>query len=136
MKTLQPPHWSRPRGYANGVIAHGTQVYVAGQIGWNEQCIFESDDFVAQTRQALRNVLDILEQAGAGAQHIARMTWYVTSKREYLSRGKEIGAVYRELMTIDGEVRYPAMTAVEVSALMEDRALVEIECTAVVPLRL
>jgi enamine deaminase RidA (YjgF/YER057c/UK114 family) len=136
MKTLQPPHWPRPRGYANGIQAHGTQVFVAGQIGWNTQCVFESDDFVAQTRQALQNVLEVLEQAGAGPQHIARMTWYVTSKREYLTRGTEIGAVYRELMTVDGAVRYPAMSAVEVSALMEDRALVEIECTAVVPLRL
>ncbi len=134
MKTLQPANWARPRGYSNGIAAHGTQVFVAGQIGWNADCQFESDDFVAQVRQALSNVVAVLREAGAGPEHLTRMTWYVTSKHEYLARGREVGAVYRELLRgPDGAVAYPAMTAVEVSALMEDRAVVEIECTAVVP---
>jgi enamine deaminase RidA (YjgF/YER057c/UK114 family) len=134
MKIVQPDGWAPPRGYANGVEASGRQIFVAGQIGWNARCEFESDDFVAQVRQALRNVVAVLNAAGAGPQHLARMTWYVTDKREYLARGKEIGAVYRELMRgPDGVVSYPAMTAVQVSALMEDRAKVEIECTAVAP---
>jgi enamine deaminase RidA (YjgF/YER057c/UK114 family) len=133
MKTLQPPHWPTPRGYANGITARGTQIFVAGQIGWNAQCTFESDDFVAQTRQALTNVIEVLREAGAAPHHIARMTWYVTSREEYLARAKEVGAVYRDLMRTAGLVHYPAMTAVEVKALMEKRALVEIECTAVLP---
>jgi enamine deaminase RidA (YjgF/YER057c/UK114 family) len=128
-QVLQPEGWAAPRGYANGIAAAGTQVFVAGQIGWNAQCVFESDDFVAQVRQALFNVVAVLAAAGARPEHIVRMTWYVTDKREYLARGKEIGAAYRELIG-----RYDvAMTAVQVSALMEDRAKVEIEVTAVVP---
>jgi len=129
MKVLQPPDWAPPRGYANGVAAQGTQVFVAGQIGWNAQCQFETDDFVGQVRQALLNVLAVLGEAGAGPQHIARMTWYVTDKREYLARGREVGAVFRELIGAYGI----AMSAVQVSALMEDRAQVEIEVTAVLP---
>jgi enamine deaminase RidA (YjgF/YER057c/UK114 family) len=129
MKVLQPPGWAPPRGYANGVAAQGTQVFVAGQIGWNAQCQFETDDFVGQVRQALLNVLAVLGEAGAGPQHIARMTWYVTDKREYLARGREVGAVFRELIGAYGI----AMSAVQVSALMEDRAQVEIEVTAVLP---
>ena len=129
MKVLQPPGWAPPRGYANGVAAQGTQVFVAGQIGWNAQCQFETDDFVGQVRQALLNVLAVLSEADAGPQHIARMTWYVTDKREYLARGREVGAVFRELIGAYGI----AMSAVQVSALMEDRAQVEIEVTAVVP---
>jgi enamine deaminase RidA (YjgF/YER057c/UK114 family) len=129
MKVLQPPGWAPPRGYANGVAAQGTQVFVAGQIGWNSQCQFETDDFVGQVRQALLNVLAVLGEAGAGPQHIARMTWYVTDKREYLARGREVGAVFRELIGAYGI----AMSAVQVSALMEDRAQVEIEVTAVLP---
>ena len=131
MKVLQPPDWAAPRGYANGVAvapgAAGTQVFVAGQIGWNARCEFESDDLVAQVRQALLNVRAVLREAGALPQHIVRMTWYVTDKREYLSRGREIGAVYRELI---GSYAV-AMSAVQVAALMEDRAKVEIEVTAV-----
>jgi len=129
MKVLQPPGWAPPRGYANGVAAQGTQVFVAGQIGWNAQCQFETDDFVGQVRQALLNVRAVLGEAGAGPQHIARMTWYVTDKREYLARGREVGAVFRELIGAYGI----AMSAVQVSALMEDRAQVEIEVTAVLP---
>ncbi len=128
-RVLQPPGWSQPRGYANGVAAQGRLVFVAGQIGWNARCEIESDDFVEQTRQALANVVAVLAQAGAHPEHIVRMTWYVTDKREYLSRGREVGAVFRELIG----VYHAAMSAVQVSALMEDRAKVEIEVTAVVP---
>jgi enamine deaminase RidA (YjgF/YER057c/UK114 family) len=134
MKTLQPPDWARPKGYANGIAARGTLVSVAGQIGWNAQCQFETDDFAGQARQALANIMAVLAQADAGPQHIVRMTWYVTSRDEYLSAGKALGSAYRELMTgPDGRVCYPAMTAVQVVALMEERAKVEIEVTAVVP---
>jgi enamine deaminase RidA (YjgF/YER057c/UK114 family) len=126
---LQPPGWAAPKGYANGVAARGRAVYVAGQIGWDEQCRFQSDDFVAQIRQALRNVVAVLHAGGARPEHVTRMTWYITDKREYLARSGEIGSTYREVM---GR-HFPAMTMVQVVALMEDRAKVEIECTAVVP---
>ncbi len=129
MKLLQPPTWATPRGYANGVAARGTQIFVAGQIGWNAQNVFVSDDLVAQVRQALQNVRTVLLEAGALPEHIARMTWYVTDKHEYLARGREIGAVYREVI---GSYTV-AMSAVQVVALMEDRAKVEIEVTAVLP---
>lgn len=131
MKILQPPGWAPPRGYANGVAAEGRLVFVAGQIGWNARCEFESDDFVDQVRQALRNVCAVLAEGEAGPQHIVRMTWYVLDRAEYLSRGREVGAVFREL--IGGYAI--AMSAVQVSALMEPRARVEIEVTAVVPVR-
>jgi enamine deaminase RidA (YjgF/YER057c/UK114 family) len=126
---LQPEGWAPPRGYANGVAARGTTIYVAGQIGWNAQCAFDSDDFVAQVRQALANVVAVLAAGGAEPAHLTRMTWYVTDKRAYLARGREVGAVFRELI---GDYAI-AMSAVEVSALMEDRAQVEIEATAVRP---
>ena len=130
MNVLQPPTWAAPRGYANGVaVAAGVQVFVAGQIGWNAQQVFVSDDLVAQVRQALSNVRAVLAEAGARPEHICRMTWYLTDKREYLARGREIGAAYRELI---GSYAV-AMSAVQVSALMEDRAKVEIEVTAVLP---
>jgi len=129
MQILQPPGWARPRGYANGVAASGRLVFIAGQIGWDEGGRFVSDDLVAQTRRALENILTILAEAGGKPEHIARMTWYVVDKRDYQARAAEIGAVYRELM---GR-HFPAMTAVEVSALIEDRAKVEIEATAVIP---
>jgi enamine deaminase RidA (YjgF/YER057c/UK114 family) len=129
MKILQPADWALPKGYANGVAARGTTVFVGGQIGWNGRQQFESDDFVAQAKQALRNVLAILAEAGAGPEHIARMTWYVTDKREYLASLSELGAAYREVI---GR-HFPAMTAVAVTALIEDRAKVEIEATAVIP---
>jgi enamine deaminase RidA (YjgF/YER057c/UK114 family) len=131
MKVLQPPGWLPPRGYANGVAAEGVLVFVAGQIGWNERCEFESDDFVDQVRQALRNVCAVLAEGGAAPRHIVRMTWYVLDRAEYLARGREVGAVFRELV---GSYTI-AMSAVQVSALMEPRARVEIEVTAVVPRR-
>jgi enamine deaminase RidA (YjgF/YER057c/UK114 family) len=129
MQVLLPPGWPRPRGYANGVAATGRMVFVAGQIGWDAQGRFPSDTLVGQTRQALQNVVDVLAVAGAKPEHIVRMTWYVTSKRDYLAAGREIGAVFRELI---GSFN-AAMSAVEVSALMEDQAQVEIEVTAVIP---
>ena len=129
IQVLQPAAWDKPKGYSNGVAAEGRLVFVAGQIGWNGQCRFESDDFVVQTRQALANIVAVLAEAGAKPEHIVRMTWYVTDKREYLARGREVGQVFRELIG----VYHAAMSAVQVSALMEDRAKVEIEVTAVVP---
>ena len=126
---LQPEHWARPKGYANGVMASGKQIFVAGMIGWDAQGVFHSDDLVAQVRQALQNIVEVLAAAGAQPAHITRMTWYLTDKREYLARGREIGAAYRELVGDFGI----AMTAVQVVALIEDRAQVEIEVTAVIP---
>jgi enamine deaminase RidA (YjgF/YER057c/UK114 family) len=129
MQTLQPPDWQRPRGYSNGVAAAGRMVFVAGQIGWDEQCRIQTDDLVEQVTQALKNVVAVLQQAGAGPQHIVRMTWYMVDKRAYMHAAPRIGEVYRAIIG-----KYdPAMTAVQVSALIEDRALVEIEATAVVP---
>ena len=127
MRVLHPEGWKRPRGYSNGIAAEGRLVFVAGQIGWDESQVFRSDDLVEQLRQALKNTLAVLAEAGAGPEQVVRMTWYITDKRDYLDRSKEIGAVYRTLM---GR-HYPAMAVVEVSALMEDRAKVEVETTAV-----
>ena len=129
MQVLLPPTWPTPRGYANGVVARGRQVFVAGMIGCDPQGIFHSDDFVDQARQALRNVLAVLREADAGPEHLVRLTWYVTDKREYLAAAREIGQAFRELI---GSYN-AAMTAVEVNALIEDRAKVEIEATAVIP---
>ena len=126
---LQPPGWAPAKGYANGVAARGTLVFVGGQIGWNAQQQFETDDFIAQTRQTLQNVVAVLKEAGAGPEHMVRMTWYVIDRVEYNARLKELGAVYREVI---GK-HFPAMTCVAVAALMEARAKVEIEVTAVVP---
>lgn len=128
-RILQPEGWVQPRGYANGIEARGRQIFVGGQIGWNAQCEFETDDLVAQTRQALANVMDVLRVAGAGPQHMTRMTWYLVDKKDYVARLKDIGAVYREVV---GK-HFPAMTAIQVADLVEDRALIEIEVTAVVP---
>jgi enamine deaminase RidA (YjgF/YER057c/UK114 family) len=125
---LQPADWATPKGYANGVAASGRQIFVAGQIGWNAQCQFESDDFIAQVRQTLINIKAVLAEAGAAPEHICRMTWYVIDKREYLARGREVGQVYREVL---GREYGVAMSAVQVAGLMEDRAKVEIEVTAV-----
>jgi enamine deaminase RidA (YjgF/YER057c/UK114 family) len=127
---LQPAGWTQPRGYANGVAASGRQVFVAGQIGWNERCEFDSDDFIAQVRQTLLNIRAVLAEAGAAPEHIVRMTWYLIDKREYIARGREVGQAYREVLGRDYGI---AMSAVQVAALMEDRAKVEIEVTAVVP---
>ena len=129
MKHLQPPGWATPRGYANGIAASGTLVFVGGQIGWNAEQVFETDDFIAQTEQALRNVAAVLAEAGAGPEHMVRMTWYVVDRVEYNARLKELGGAYRRVMGRN----FPAMSCVEVSGLMEARAKVEIEVTAVVP---
>jgi enamine deaminase RidA (YjgF/YER057c/UK114 family) len=129
MRVLQPPHWPRPRGYSNGVAAKGSMVFVSGIVGWNAQGEFASHDFVAQVRQALLNIVEILDQAKAKPEHIARMTWYVLDKNEYMATAKEMGVAYREII---GR-HYPAMTVVEVSGLVEAHARVEIEVTAVVP---
>ena len=129
MIVLQPPGWKRPSGYANGVAAAGTMVFVAGQIGWNARGEFETDDLVGQVRQALANVTAVLAEAGAKPEHITRMTWYLTDKREYLARSREIGAAFREIVG----VYHAAMSAVEVRGLLEDRAKIEIEVTAVIP---
>jgi enamine deaminase RidA (YjgF/YER057c/UK114 family) len=129
-QVLQPAHWAAPKGYANGVAASGRQVFVAGQVGWNAQCQFESDDFVEQVRQTLTNIRDVLAEAGATPEHITRMTWYVIDKKEDLARGREVGQVYREVLGTHYAI---AMSAVQVVALMEDRAQVEIEVTAVLP---
>ncbi len=134
IKKLQPPDWAKPRGYANGIAARGTMIFVAGQIGWNGACEFETDDFAGQTRQALLNIKAVLAEAGAGPEHMVRMTWYVIDKHEYVGAYRAIGEAYREIMRgADGEVAFPAMTAVQVAALIEDRARVEIEVTAVLP---
>jgi enamine deaminase RidA (YjgF/YER057c/UK114 family) len=129
LRILQPAGWVAPRGYANGVVARGRLVFVGGMIGWNAAQRFESADFVAQARQALTNVVAVLAEAGARPEHVTRMTWYVVDKREYLACGRALGVAYREIM---GH-HYPAMTAVEVTSLMEDAARVEIEATAVIP---
>jgi enamine deaminase RidA (YjgF/YER057c/UK114 family) len=129
MKFLQPPGWAPAKGYANGVAARGTQIFVGGQIGWNALQQFESDDFIAQTAQALRNIVAVLHEAGADPSHMVRMTWYIVDRVEYNARLKELGAVYREVMGRN----FPAMTCVQVAALVEARAQVEIEVTAVLP---
>lgn len=129
IKFLQPPGWAPPKGYANGVAARGTMVFVGGQIGWNAQQQFESDDFIEQTGLALRNIAAVLREAGAGPEHMVRMTWYVTDRDEYNRRLGELGPVYRDAMGKN----FPAMTCVQVAALVESRAKVEIEVTAVVP---
>jgi enamine deaminase RidA (YjgF/YER057c/UK114 family) len=129
LRAVNPPGWARAKGYSNAMVGRGTFVLVAGQIGWNARQEFESDDLVVQVRQALGNTIEILAAASAKPEHVARMTWYVTDKRQYLARLAEIGAAWRELMGRS----FPAMTLVEVSALLEERALVEIETTAIVP---
>lgn len=129
MNILQPPGWAQPKGYANGVAARGTLVFVGGQIGWNGAQVFESDDFIDQTRQTLMNVRDVLACAGAGPEHMVRMTWYVIDRDEYNGRLRELGTVYREVMGKN----FPAMTCIEVAGLMENRAKIEIEVTAVLP---
>lgn len=126
---LQPDGWKKPIGYSNGVMASGRTIHVGGQIGWNANCEFETDDFVAQVRQTLQNIVDVLAAGGAKPEHIVSMTWYFTNKREYLDNLKGIGGAYRD--TIGRH--FPAMAAVQVVALVEDRAKIEIQATAVVP---
>jgi enamine deaminase RidA (YjgF/YER057c/UK114 family) len=132
VRTLQPPGWARPRGYANGIAADagGTLVFVAGQIGWDAASgEFPDRDLTGQVRRTLENVLAVLAETGGRAEHIVRLTWYVTNRADYLKKAREIGAVYREVMG----GHYPAMAVVEVTALVEPKAKVEIEATAVVP---
>jgi enamine deaminase RidA (YjgF/YER057c/UK114 family) len=129
MHVLQPPGWAPAKGYANGVVASGRIVFVAGQVGWNAQQRFEAHDFVGQARQALLNIVAVLAEAGARPGHIVRMTWYVTDKHEYLASLKALGAVYREVIG----AHYPAMSAVAVAGLVEEGARLEIEATAVIP---
>jgi enamine deaminase RidA (YjgF/YER057c/UK114 family) len=128
-QAILPEGWARPKGYANGVVAQGRQLFIAGMIGWDADQRFHTDDFGGQARQALQNVADVLRAAGGTGENIVRMTWYVTDKREYLAAGREVGQAFREII---GSYTI-AMTAVEVKALIEDRAKVEIECTAVLP---
>lgn len=129
MKFLQPPGWLAPKGYANGIAARGMQIFVGGQIGWNGLQQFETDDFIAQTGQALRNIVEVLREAGAGPEHMVRMTWYITDRDEYNARLAELGPVYRDAMGRN----FPAMTCVQVAQLVEARAKIEIEVTAVLP---
>ncbi len=129
LRTLQPAGWAMPRGYANGIAGRGTTIFVAGQIGWNARGEFETDGFAGQVRQALGNIVAVLAAAGARPEHLARMTWYVVDKQEYLATLAEVGQAYRDVIG----PYYPAMTLVEVSALVEDRARVEIEATALLP---
>jgi enamine deaminase RidA (YjgF/YER057c/UK114 family) len=130
MQILQPPGWAKPRGFSNGIaVKGGTTVYIAGQVGWTGEAKWEAKDFGGQFRQALLNTLAVLAEAGGKPEHIVRMTWYVTSKAEYLGALKDVGAAWRELM---GR-HYPAMAVVEVGALVEDAAKLEIESTAVLP---
>ena len=129
MDVLLPPGWPRPKGYANGVAATGRQVFIAGMVGWDADGRLHSDDFAEQARRALQNIVEVLKVAGGRPEHIVRMTWYVTDKREYLAAGPELGRAFREII---GSYN-AAMTAVQVSALIEDRAKVEIEATAVIP---
>ncbi len=126
---IQPEGWADAKGYANGISAVGRSLYVGGQIGWNAQQQFESDDFIQQMEQALRNILTIVETAGGQADNIVRLTWYIIDKKEYLSRQKEVGAAYRRVL---GR-HFPAMAMVVVAGLIEDRALLEIEAIAVLP---
>ena len=129
MKTLQPPGWAPAKGYANGIAARGTSIFVGGQIGWNAQQQFETDDFIAQTAQTLRNIVAVLHEAGAGPEHMVRMTWYILDRHEYNARLKELGPVYRDILGRN----FPAMSCVQVAGLMEARAKVEIEVTAMLP---
>ena len=129
MQILQPPGWARPKGFSNGMVASGRLVFIAGQVGWNGQGKWEALDFASQFRQALKNILEVLAEAKGEPQHIVRLTWYVVDKDEYLHSLNEVGAVYRELM---GR-HYPVMAVVQVSGLVEAKARLEIEATAVIP---
>jgi enamine deaminase RidA (YjgF/YER057c/UK114 family) len=129
MSSINPPNWPRPKGYSNAILAQGRVLSIAGQIGWNEHSEIISDEFLDQAIQALRNIVTIVHAAGGDPSHIVRLTWYVVDKHEYLAASRTLGAAYKELL--DGH--YPAMSLVQVAALLEDRARVEIEATAVLP---
>lgn len=129
MQILNPAEWAAPKGYANGVVAQGRLVFVAGQIGWNAESRFDSDDLVDQAKQALLNIVRVLAEAGGRPEHLVRLTWYVVDKKDYVARNGDLGKIYREVI---GK-HYPAMTLVQVAALLEDRAKIEIEATAVIP---
>ena len=129
MQFLHPKHWAPAKGFSNGIAATGRQVFIAGQVGWGADQRFATDDFVEQVEQALRNIVAVLAEADGRPEHIVRLTWYVTDKREYISRLRDIGAAYRRVL----DRHFPAMTLVQVVALVEDRAKVEIEATAVIP---
>ncbi len=129
MRVLQPAGWPRPKGYANGIEAQGRLVFVAGQIGWNADGRFDRHDFAGQFEQALHNILAVLREAGAGPEHIVRMTWFITDKKAYLADAKRVGEIYRAVIGRN----FPTMSVVQVVALVEDEALVEIETTAAVP---
>jgi enamine deaminase RidA (YjgF/YER057c/UK114 family) len=129
IQILQPPGWPRPKGYANGMSAYGRMIFISGQVGWDDQGRFNSDRLTEQVKQALANIVRVLKEGRAEPHHLVRLTWYVLSRKDYLREVREIGAAYREVL---GK-HFPAMSVVEVSGLMEPRALVEIEATAVVP---
>ncbi|WP_019528975.1 RidA family protein [Dasania marina] len=129
MQIIQPEGWKQPKGYSNGILAEGKTLYIGGQIGWDINEQFQSDDFVQQVHQTLLNTAAILKASGAGPEHITRMTWYITDKQAYLSSAKEVGRVYRDVIGRN----FPVMAMVQVVALMEDQAKVEIETTAVIP---
>lgn len=129
MKAINPEGWPRPSGYSNGIVAQGRLLFIAGQVGWNERGEFASDEFVDQAEQAMRNVVAVLRAAGGGPEHLVRLTWYVTDKGEYIAASHELGTAYRDVFG----AHYPAMTLVQVAGLLEVRAKVEIEATAVLP---
>lgn len=129
MEMLQPPGWPRPKGYSNGITARGTMIFIAGLVGWNKNEEFETDDFAGQARQALKNIVAVLSEAGAGPEHICRITWYVGDKAEYQGSLKEVGAAWRDII---GR-HYPAMAVIEVKGFVEEGAKMEIETTAVIP---
>ena len=129
MQMLQPPGWKKPKGYANGIVAKGRMVFVAGQVGWNAEEKFETSDFAGQARQALKNIVAILAEGGAGPEHICRMTWYVGDRHEYNASLKDLGAAYREIIGKN----FPVMTAVQVAGFVEEGAKLESEVTAVLP---
>ncbi|GAB4359155.1 MAG: RidA family protein [Gammaproteobacteria bacterium] len=129
MEILQPPGWARPKGYSNGIVARGALVVLGGQVGWNEREEFETDDFAGQAKQAFKNIVAILAQAGGRPEHIVRLTWFIGDKREYLACLKELGAAYREVI---GR-HYPVMSVIEVKGFIEEGAKLEIEATAVIP---
>ena len=128
MRVLQPPNWERPKGYSNGIVASGMQIFLAGLVGWNEKEEFTAEDFAGQARQALKNIVAVLAEAGGKPEHLVRMTWFISDKNEYLDAQADVGAHYREII---GKI-YPAMSVIEVSGFIEEGAKLEIEATAVI----